>query len=92
MSASRSLPATRLMTYDRINLRRTKRGPIVAVLFGVVITGRTLTVEAALIPEPIKRSIFASFQTTKFRIPKLSPGLYGPLFGSAVPSFEVING
>ena len=80
------------MTYDRINLRRTKAGPIVAVLFGVTVDGQSITVEAALIPEPIKRNIFAFSQTTKIRIFKISPGLYGPLFGSAVPSFEVING
>ena len=80
------------MNCDRMDLRRTKRGPIVAVLFGVTVDGQSITVEAALIPEPINRSIFAFFQTTKLRIPKLSPGLYGPLFGSAVPSFEVING
>ena len=80
------------MNYNRIDLRRTKRGPIVAVLFGVTVDGQSITVEAALIPEPIKRSVTARFENHNVRIPKLSPGLYGPLFGSAVPSFEVING
>ena len=80
------------MDYDRINLRRTPRGPIVAVLFGVAIEGQSITVEIALIPEPIRRSIFAYSQTTKIRIHKASPGLYGLLFGTAVPQFEVLNG
>ena len=79
------------MTYDRMDLRRTKRGPIVAVLFGVVITEQILIIEACFIPEPIKRSITAKFENLNVRIPKnTSPDFYGGIFGSQVPQFEVI--
>ena len=79
------------MTYDRIDLRRTKKGPIVAVLFGVTVEGQSLTVEACFIPAPIKRSIIAKFEKINVRIPKnTTPNFYGAIFGSEVPQFEVI--
>ena len=79
------------MTYDRMDLRRTKAGPIIAVLFGVTIEGQTITAEACFMPEPIKRSISAKFENLNVRIPKnVTPGFYGAIFGSEVPQFEVI--
>ena len=79
------------MTYDRMDLRRTKKGPIIAVLFGVVITGQILTAEACFVPAPIKRSIRVYFEKINVRIPKnVSPDFTGAIFGSEVPTFEVI--
>ena len=80
------------MTYDRIDLRRTKKGPIVAVLFGVTVEGQSLTVEACFVPAPIKRSIRVRFETFQIQIPKnTTPNFYGAIFGSEVPQFEVIT-
>ena len=79
------------MTYDRMDLRRTKKGPIIAVLFGVTVEGQSLTVEACFVPAPIKRSISAKFENLNVRIPKnTTPNFYGAIFGSEVPHFEVI--
>lgn len=81
------------MNYNRIDLRRTKRGPIVAVLFGVVITGRTLTAEVCFVPALVKRSVRVYFETFQMQTVKnLVPDFYGPIFGSEVPQFEVLNG
>ena len=79
------------MTYDRMDLRLTQKGSIIAVLFGVTVEGQSLTVEACFIPEPIKRSIRVRFETFQIQIPKATPDLYGPVFGTACPQFEVIN-
>lgn len=80
------------MTYDRIDLRRTKRGPIVAVLFGVTVEGQSITAEACLVPEPIKRSIIVQSENLKCRTPKnVSPNFTGAIFGSEVPQFEVMT-
>ena len=80
------------MTYDRMDLRRTQKGPIIAVLFGVTVEGQSLTIEACFIPEPIKRSISAKFEKINVRIPKnVAPGFYGAIFSSKVPQFEVIT-
>ena len=79
------------MTHDRIDLRRTRTGPVVAVLFGATIENTTISAEIVLIPEPIKRSYSVIFETIKIRIPKVpSPDLFGPVFGSACPTFEVV--
>jgi hypothetical protein len=79
------------MTYDRIDLRRTKSGPVVAILFGATIENTSISAEIVLIPEPIKRSIRVRFETFQIQIPKvLSPDLFGPAFGSDCPQFEVI--
>ena len=79
------------MTYDRMDLRRTKKGPIIAVLFGVTVEGQSLTAEACFIPAPIKRSITAKFENLNVRIPKnVAPGFYGAIFSSEIPQFEVI--
>ena len=80
------------MTYDRMDLRRTQKGPIIAVLFGVTVNGSSITAEACFMPEPIKRSISAKFETFQIQIPKnVAPGFYGAIFGSEVPQFEVIT-
>ena len=80
------------MTYDRMDLRRTQKGPIIAVLFGVTVTGSSITVEACFMPEPIKRSISTKFENLNVRIPKnTTPNFYGAIFGSEVPQFEVIT-
>ena len=78
------------MTYDRVDLRRTKRGPIIAVLFGVTVEGQSLTAEVCFIPEPIKRSIRVRFETFQIQIPKATPDMYGPIFGTVCPTFEVV--
>ena len=80
------------MTYDRVHLRRTKAGPIIAVLFGATIEGQIITAEACFMPEPIKRSISAKFENLNVRIPKnVAPGFYGAIFSSEIPQFEVIQ-
>ena len=79
------------MTYDRMDLRRTKKGPIIAVLFGATIEGQIITAVACFVPAPIKRSITAKFENLNVRIPKnTAPNFYGAIFGSEVPQFEVI--
>ena len=79
------------MTYDRVDLRRTKKGPIIAVLFGVTVEGQSITIEACFVPEPIKRSIVVQSENLKCRTSKnVSPGFTGAIFGSEVPQFEVI--
>ena len=80
------------MTYDRVDLRRTKAGPIIAVLFGVTIDGQVITTEACFMPEPIKRSIIVQFENLKCRTAKnVAPGFYGAIFSSEVPTFEVVT-
>jgi hypothetical protein len=80
------------MDYARMDLRRKRDGPIVAVLFGAVVGENTVTAELLYVPEPIKRPIHVLFENHKLRMPASNPDLFGPIFGTEVPEIEVING
>ena len=72
------------MKHDRVDLRWTPRGEIVAVLFGATLSGTAITAEAMMVLVPVQRPRTVFFEKQKIRVPALSPDFYWD-----VPTFEV---